>query len=122
MAQKHYVFSTLTAAQVYTRTATGSNDLPKTLASVRIEGGSNVPDKNLVTPIGVMTEVDDEQMTVLQENPVFRMHVENGFIKVEKKPAPVEKVAADMPTRDESAPLVDQDFTEDKKPKNNRRA
>lgn len=119
----YYVFSTLTAAQVYTRTATGSNDMPKTIASVRIEGGSNVPDKNLITPFGVMTEVDDDQMTVLRENKVFLLHEANGFIKVEKKAASPEKVAANMKTRDDSAPLVEQDFTdEDKKPKNNRKA
>ena len=121
----HYIFSTLTASQVYTRTAAGGGDLPKTVAEVFIAGGTNVPDKHLVTPLGVMTEVDDEQMAVLAENKIFQLHVKNGFIKIEKKPTAPEKVAADMNTRSPDAPMVDQDFTPDEKPvekKNNRKA
>jgi hypothetical protein len=116
MTTTHYIFSTLTAGQVYTRTAPGGGDLPRTVAEVFIAGGSNVSDKYLRTPIGVMTPVDDDQLSVLQENPVFKMHVENGFIKIEAKAHDAEKVAADMITRDQSAPLVDADFAENEKP------
>lgn len=115
----HFVFSTLTADQVYTRTAPGGGDMPRVVAQVFIAGGSNLSDKYLRTPIGVMTEVDDEELTVLQENPVFQMHEKNGFIKIEKKKADPEKVAADMITRDQSAPLVDADFADNEKPKTN---
>jgi hypothetical protein len=115
----YYVFSTLTAPQVYTRTGAGGSDLPRILAQVYIAGGSNIPDKYLRTPIGVMTEVSDEEMTLLEENEVFQLHRKNGFIKVEKKPADPEKVAADMTTRDDAAPLVEQDFSDNQKPKTN---
>lgn len=120
----HYIFSTLTASQVYTRTAPGGADLPVTVAEVFIAGGSNVPDKYLRTPLGVMTPVTDEEMAVLTENPVFQMHMKNGFITITESPAEPEVVAADMETRDESAPLVDSDFNdlpEDNKPKANKR-
>lgn len=115
-ATSHYIFSTLTSDQVYTRTAQGGADLPVTTASVFIAGGTNVPDKYLITKYGVMTAVTDEEMQVLLENEVFKLHQKNGFITIRDKPADAEKVAADMETRDQSAPLVDADFEEDKKP------
>lgn len=115
----YFVFSTLTASQLYTRTEQGGADLPRTVAEVFIAGGSNIPDKYLRTPIGVMTPVTDEEMAVLQENDVFNLHKANGFITVEQAPADAEKVAADMETRDESAPLVDGDFDDENKPKTN---
>jgi hypothetical protein len=123
MSDTHYVFSTLTADQVYTRTAMGGGDLPQTVAEVFVAGGSNISDKYLRTPIGVMTPVSDEELTILQENQVFKLHQENGFIKVEAKAAAPEKVAADMTTRDQSAPLVEgdfQDLPDDQKPKTNK--
>lgn len=106
----HYVFSTLTASQEYTRTASGANDLPVTEGSVFIAGGSNIPDKYMRTSIGVATPVNDEELQILEENEVFRMHKENGFITVRPYQDDAEKVAADMITRDQSAPLVDADF------------
>ena len=107
----HYVFSTLTAGQVYTRTVAGGADLPQTVAEVFIAGGSNISDKYLRTPIGVMTAVSDEELAILQDNEVFKLHVANGFITIKDKPADPEKVAADMVTRDQSAPTVAEDFT-----------
>lgn len=124
----HYVFSTLTASQTYTRTASGPNDLPRTVAEVYIAGGANVPDKYLRTPAGVMTPVTDEELAVLQENPVFQLHEKNGFVTIKSKPYEPEKVAAEMTHRDDAAPLTEQDFAEEEAPKinapakNNRKA
>lgn len=115
-AHTHYVFSTLTSGMLYTRTAPGGGDLPITTAEVYIAGGTNIPDKYLRTSIGVMTPVTDEELSVLQENEVFKLHEANGFMKIQEKPADPEKVAADMITRDQSAPLVEEDFAEDQKP------
>lgn len=112
----HYVFSTLSSPQVYTRTKPGGGDLPKTVAAVRIEGGANVPDKHMITPRGVMTTVTDEELTVLQENRVFQLHVKNGYITVEAKKTDPEKAAANMATRSPDAPLVEADFKEGEKP------
>lgn len=106
----HYIFSTLTSGQVYTRTAAGGADLPQTVGEVFIAGGSNISDKYLRTPIGVMTAVTDEELAILQDNEVFKLHVANGFITIKDKPADPEKVAADMVTRDQSAPTVAEDF------------
>lgn len=106
----YYVFSTLTSSMEYTTTAPGGGDLPQTTAKVFIAGGSNLPDKYLRTPVGVMTPVTDEELSLLRDNEVFKLHEANGFMKVQSKPAEPEKVAADMVTRDQSAPTVDADF------------
>lgn len=112
-----YVFSTLTASNEYRSYGQGGADLPHVDKSVLIVGGSNVPDKHLITPYGVMTAVSAEDYSWLQENEMFKLHQKNGFITVRDKPADAEKVAAsDMETRDQSAPLVDADFKETEKP------
>lgn len=111
-----YVFSTLTGSVKYVLYAAGGADLPVADQEVVIAGGTNVPDKHLITPRGVMTSVSDEAYSWLQDDEVFKMHVANGFISVSDKRADPEKVAGDMNTRDASAPLVDADFEPDKVP------
>jgi len=108
-----FVFSTLSADQEYTNWAKGGEDLPIPVGRVLIKGGANIARKDLVTPYGVVTEVSDEQMKILQTNDVFKRHEERGFIKVQDVSEDPEKVAADMEGRDKSAPLVPNDFAED---------
>lgn len=57
-----------------------------------------------------MTSVTDEDLELLEQNPVFALHKANGFITVEAKEIPVEKVVSDMEARDEAAPLTESDF------------
>jgi hypothetical protein len=64
----------------------------------------------MVTNIGYVTEVEDEDLEWLVEHQVFKLHMKNGFLKIRDKPADAEKVATEMETRDQSAPLVDADF------------
>lgn len=115
-----YIFSTLTGGQEYTGYASGGGDIPVAERKVFVAGGSNLPDKRLITPIGVMTEVSDEDFSWLQENEVFKMHRANGFITVRDKEAAPEKVATEMETRDQSAPLVEADFEEGEAPVTNK--
>ena len=112
-----YVFSTLTSSVEYRNHVAGGADLPVVDKSVLIVGGTNIPDKHLVTPFGVMTKVSAEEFSWLQGNELFKLHQKNGYITVRDKAADPEKVATDMTTRDQSAPLVEEDFDEDKKPK-----
>lgn len=107
----YYVFSTLTAGQLYTTwsvPAPGGAAIPK--RQILINGGSNVADKNVVTRIGVMTKVEDEDMKVLEGIELFNLHKNNGFITVRKAKAEAEAVAADMVTRDASAPTTPADL------------
>lgn len=78
-------------------------------AFVVINGGTGVANDRLITPLGVHTEVTDEQLAVLEANHTFLLHRENGFIKVEKKKQDPEKVAADMSLADPSAPVTPAD-------------
>lgn len=113
----HYVYSTLSSAVNYQGYASGGGDMPVTTEGVVIQGGANIPDKYMRTPDGaVVTPVTDEQLTALQQNEVFKQHVANGYIVVKEKNYEPEKVAADMTTRDQSAPLVDGDFEAGKEP------
>lgn len=111
-----YVFSTLTSSMKYRVYGQGGADLPTVDHEIFIAGGSNLPDKHLITKYGVMTKISAEDHALLIENEVFKQHQKNGFITIRDKPGDPEKIATDMETRDQSAPLVDEDFEEDQKP------
>lgn len=117
MSKSYYVYSTLTADQVYNSwTGDGSEKgaaLPTIEHSVLIKGGSNVVDrKTLVTPTGaIVTKITQKDLDALNENAVFKLHQANGFIVVKEHAEDGEAAASDMDTRDQSAPLVPEDFT-----------
>lgn len=107
----NYVFSTLTADQLYTvwgKAAPGGAVAPE--HQILIKGGSNISDKHVVTRIGVMTAVSDDDLIDLETIDLFKLHQKNGFITVKKKKAAPETVAADMVTRDASAPTTPADL------------
>lgn len=119
--KKIYIYSTLAAAVNYQTYATGGGDVPVATREIVIQGGANIPDKYMRTPDGsVVTPVSEEELEALRANPVFALHEKNGFIKVSEKLHDTEKVAADMTSRDESAPLVDSDFDAGKAPIENK--
>lgn len=106
---KIYVYSTLTADQIYTNYGKSENGVPRPISEIKIAGGANLMTKALVTPRGAVTEVTAEQLAELQKNEVFKLHKSNGFISVSESKTDPEKAAADMEGRDQSAPLVEQD-------------
>lgn len=110
MAKRYFIYSTLSGDNLYQNYGKGGADLPVAEGGVLIHGGANVPDKKLITPLGVMTEVSADELTYLQANEVFKVHEKNGFLKVSEKKADPDVVAADMETRDPSAPVVPADF------------
>jgi len=107
---KVYVFSTLTNATKYVDYEEGGADLKHEARSVRIEGGTGIATKHLITPLGVMTAIEAKDYEWLKDNFHFKEHVKNGFIKVEKKAYDPEKVASDMPVGDGSAPITPSDY------------
>ena len=111
-----YVYSTLTASQKYTTYKKGNNDMAVVDRQIVINGGAGISDKFLRTPNGVVTNVTDEEFELLKTNKAFVRHAERGYIKVDEKLHDVDNVAADMETRDASAPLVDGDFAADMQP------
>lgn len=110
MGKSVFVFSTLATDVMYVEWLQGGADLPMQGRKVTIKGGTGVADSRIVTPIGVGTEVDEDDLPWLETVPQFQHHVKEGHIRVERKSADPEKVAADMKLRDRSAPLTPSDF------------
>ena len=92
----YHVFSKLSSDVTYHDWVSGGADLPVKAHSVMIKGGAGVTTKNLITPIGVHTEISDRDAEMLNRNEVFKLHQKNGFVQIQKKNADVEKVVADM--------------------------
>ena len=109
MSEKIYVYSTLSAPVKYQNYVESASDMPNLGDYVLIKGGANVAGE-LMTPLGVVTIITPEQLAILEQNKTFQLHKENGFIKVRGSHEEVEKIVADMQGRDDSAPLVPQDF------------
>lgn len=85
---------------------------PKSLSAnatktIVIRGGANVRDRNsLATPTGMVTEVSDEELAFLQNDPLFKDEVAKGHMKVMDK----EKLdVSDMSPKDHAAQILDAD-------------
>lgn len=109
-----YIYSTLAADTGYATYSKGGADLPVMEHVIYVKGKAGVADHHFITPRGVVTSVTDEELAQLEQNPVFKLHKENGYITVESKQHDVEKVVADMKGRDVSAPLVPEDYDPEK--------
>ena len=104
-----FVFSTLTCDQRYTEWLGSGADLQVAGRSVVIKGGTGVADEHgtrIMTPLGMSTEVTDEDLAMLKKIPAFIQHEKLGYIKTQSKSAEPEKVAADMLRGDKSSPLT----------------
>lgn len=112
MSKTHYVYSTLANDQRYIDWSKPSSEgaLPVAQGDVVIKGGFGVANDRLVTSMGVVTEVDDDQLALLKRNPVFLMHEKDGFLLVSAKSYAPEKMTADMNRADKSAPITPSDY------------
>lgn len=79
---------------------------------VHIKGGANMSmpvynSQGIAIPSGVATHVSDADLDFLHSVPLFKTHMENGYIKIVnvKKDVDADKIAGDMTDRDQSAPL-----------------
>lgn len=105
-----YIASTLSASVQYTAYAETGGDLPAVAKTVTIAGGAGVANKHFVTPRGVITNVDDADVKMLLANPIFKIHMANGYVQILDSVTDGDAAAADMTGRDNSAPLVNEDF------------
>lgn len=114
-----YIYSTLSQDTAYTsyKPLLNDRDISQVESKVLIKGGSGVINKNLVTPMGTVTKVTDEEYALLEENQVFQMHVQNGFIVAERAKASINKVAKDMESRDRGSQLIPSDLKKEGMPK-----
>lgn len=112
MSKSVFIYSTLSANNIYADWVPGGADLPKIEKQVLIKGGSNVADKRLITPRGVVTEVSADDFAWLKDNYAFKFHMDQGHIAVADKLEDPEKVVVSegLEARDTSAPLEPGDF------------
>lgn len=110
-----YVFSTLSCDQRYTNYVTENNDLPRPVAEVFVKGGAGVANDRVQTPRGVATRITEEDKLILETNEHFALHKKNGFVQISEEKLDPEQFAADMASRDGSAPVVPQDVPADTK-------
>lgn len=106
-----YVLSKLSNSQVYTQYAKGQTDtnLNVVVAEVKIDGGADVINKQLVTPQGVVTKVSDNELEILKSNKDFQRHLEKGLVKYYNTAPKVEK-EADKMEKDKSKQLTAEDY------------
>lgn len=114
MSKPIYVYSTLSNDQNYTTYANGG-EIPQAESAVYINGKANVADKRFLTPRGVVTKITPEQLAELKANPLFQMHEKNGFVTYSEAKSDADEVASDLVGRDQSAPLVEEDFEDEAK-------
>jgi len=107
-----FVYSTLTHSYKYPIWLM-HNNVPKIASSVTIQGGANLPSKQLVTPKGVLTTITDEQYDRLQQNKAFQRHLKANHLKVETQEYAADDVAKDMEPKDGSAPMTPADYEDD---------
>jgi rRNA maturation endonuclease Nob1 len=107
-----YVYSTCSSdvafpVEVESTGAGGANFIKR---KVLIKGGANIANKKtLVTPMGVATEISDEELSLLQKNETFQRRMKAGFFVVDSKKTDAEKVAKDMKKKDKSAQITPAD-------------
>lgn len=107
----NYVYSTLANDQRYVERGTNRTEV----AAVFVAGKANVPNRHMLTPRGVSTQVSDEQLAVLRNNKVFQLHEKNGFVTVESRKVDADKVAKSMSNNDPSRPDTSERLAAEKK-------
>lgn len=104
-----YVYSTLTCDNEYADWQR-AGDQQSIHRKVLVNGGHGVMNKNFMTPLGVETEVSDEDAEFLLNNSAFKFHMDGGFVRIEGQSFNPERVAADMTGADGSAQLTPADY------------
>ena len=113
-----YILSKLANTQVYTQYVKGVNNINTPVKQVKIKGGADVTDKNLVTPTGVLTLVTADELAILKANKEFQKHLERGHINYYNTAPDVEQTAEKL-EKDKSKQLTPDDYEKQgkKKPK-----
>lgn len=106
-----YITSTLTADVTYRGFAQSGGDIPVVAQTVTVKGGANVQGR-LHTPRGVLTVLSAEQYAVCEQDPVFHIHKDGGYLNISQTESNPEATASDMESRDDMAPVEEGDFNE----------
>jgi hypothetical protein len=105
-----YVYSTLASDQDIAVWKDGPGGQKQVIKYIQIKGGAQIATKlagEIITPLGIKTEVTDEDFALLQQDWTFNHFVENGKLVVLGESINPEKVVSDMtlPTVDQGAQM-----------------
>jgi len=108
-----HVYSTLANDQlitIYADNAERMNDLPPVVEKVLIKGGAGIASKNLITPMGIHTQLSIDEYNAIKDHWHFQEMVERGHLKVESRKVDIEAAIGDMNANDPSSPLTPADY------------
>lgn len=108
-----YITSTMSSAIAYCFYKTLPGGMRAVEREVLVKGGANVADKRtILTPKGVSTEVTEEELELLKKHPLFKEHLQKGFVTVvdTKYREEAEKAARSLEKKDASAPKTPDDY------------
>ena len=113
MPKSYHVYSKMSADVTYNDYIGGDDGtLHRVAHKVTIKGGAGVANKNIITPLGVHTEITEAEKDLLLKNGVFRKHMDGGFVTIEQSKEDPDHVATNMTQGpDPSAPLTPEDFS-----------
>jgi phage portal protein BeeE len=108
------VLSTLTSAQNVVITEKASNGALRIVKRIYLNGGANAIDKKtLVTPQGVVTELDDKDFELLKKTEFYKRQEKAGFLRVvEKKDEAEDPKKAGLKKGDKSKQKTEEDIKE----------
>lgn len=116
-----YICSNMVADNCYVEYVPSNdkaNDLPRRRKSVTVKGGTGIANKNVITPLGVVTSVSDDDCAFLEAHPVFKKQMKRGFLQVLKKSPSTnerEKISTEELKEDKSAPLTPEKLSKEGK-------
>ena len=110
-----YVISTMASSVEYCLYDTSRKDINILKDKVLIVGKTGVANKKSLETLtgGTITPITEQQYSWLKDNPLFKQHEKNGFIRVEKTKMSAEnKAEKEAEVKDKSAQLTAEDFKE----------
>ena len=110
-----YVISTLSQPQeydFYDSRQDGGSTVNRLTHKICINGGQGVVDRRtLIAPDkGVITEISDADAEMLKGHPVFKIHQENGFVRITGMKMSAQSAIKHLEKEDDSAQLTADDF------------
>ena len=110
-----YVISTLSQPQdyaFYDSRQDGGSTINILKHTIHIEGGQGVVNRRtLIAPDnGVITEISDSDAELLKEHPVFKIHQQNGYVRISNLKMAAQSAVKHMEGSDDSAQLTADDF------------
>ena len=105
-----FITSKLAAPVTYAFYEMGANKVNIVVDSITIKGGADVINKrSLETPQGVVTELTDEQIEKLKSHPVFKTHLENGYVSILGSEKEAKQAPKDL-QEDKSSQIQPEDY------------